>query len=100
MIIFYHNNNKIAEIISTETGMFPNETNWNIVAGLLDFSEKFKDEIFVWCDESERNNLNVTEIEKLFHHKKLMFSYNAVANYFERSLGFIEDSPYIKVNLQ
>ena len=99
MIIFYHNKYKITEIISTVNGNFPNEINRNIVAVLLDFADKFKDEILVWCNESERNNLNVTEIEKLFHHKKLLFSYNPTSeNYFDRRLGYIEDSLYIKIN--
>jgi len=99
MIIFYHNKFKITEIVSTVTTNFSNEINRNIVDALLDFANKFKDEILVWCDENERENLNHTEIEKLFHHKKMLLSYNPTfANYFDRRLGYIEDSLYIKIN--
>lgn len=99
MIIFYHNKSKITEIVSTETGNFPNYINRNIVAVLLYFVDKFKNEILVWCDESEKDNLNISEIEKLFHHKKMLFSYtSSVNNYFDRRLGYIEDSPFIKIN--
>ena len=99
MIVFYHNNYKITEIVSSETGNFPNEINRNIVTVLLDFADRFKYEILVWCDESERSNLNITQIEKLFHHKKFLFSYNPTSeNYFDRRLGYIEDSLYIKIN--
>lgn len=99
MIVFYHHKYKITEIVPTISGNFSNGINRSIVSVLLDLADKFKDEILVWCDESERENLNVTEIEKLFHHKKLLFSYNPTSeNYFDRQLGYIEDSPYIKIN--
>lgn len=97
MIVFYHNKNSVTEIVSTETGNFPND-NRNIVAVLLDFADKYKDEILVWCHQSEKDNLNIAEIQNLFHHKKFLFSYNPSANYFDRHLGYIEDSPYIKIN--
>lgn len=99
MIIFYHNNSRITDIVSTETGSFPNEISTNIVSLLFDFADRFEDEILVWCDESERDNLNSAEIGNLFHHAKLLFSYNPTSqNYFDRRLGYIEDSPYIKIN--
>ncbi|MDN3676723.1 glycosyltransferase family A protein [Flavobacterium paronense] len=97
MIIFYHNKYTITEIVSTETGNFSNQINRNIVTALFDFATKFKDEILVWCHESEKDNLNVTEIQHLFHHKKFLFSYNS-SNYFDNQLGYIEDSLYIKIN--
>jgi glycosyltransferase involved in cell wall biosynthesis len=101
MIVFYHNNYKITEIVSTGNGSFPNEANRNIVAVILDFADKFKDEILVWCHETEKDNLNLIEIPHLFHHKKLLFSYNPLPeNYFDRRLGYIEDSPFIKINKQ
>ncbi|WP_293870282.1 glycosyltransferase family A protein [Flavobacterium sp.] len=99
MIVFYHNKSKITSIVSIETGIISFEPNQNIVSLLLYFADKFKDEILVWCHESEKNNLNVTEIEKLFQHKKLLFSYSPSSNnYFDRRIGYIEDSPFIKVN--
>ena len=99
MIILYHKNYKITEVISTEMGSFRNEINRNIVSVLFDLAHKYSNEILVWCDESERDNLNSSEIEKLFHHKKMLFSYNSTSgNYFDRRLGYIEDSLYIKIN--
>lgn len=99
MIVFFHNKSKVTEIVSTETGIFPDEINRNVIQVLFDFADKFRDEILVWCHESERDNLNITEIENLFHHKKLLFSYNPTSNnYFDRRLGYVEDSLYIKIN--
>jgi glycosyltransferase involved in cell wall biosynthesis len=101
MIVFYHDKYKITEIVSTETGIFPNVVNRNIVKAMLDFADKFKSEILVWCHQSERDNLNLTAIPHLFHHKKILLSYNpSDDNYFDRRLGYFEDSPFIKINKQ
>ena len=99
MIIIYHNKSKVIEIVSTETGTFPSKINPNIVEVLFDLTDKFRDEIVVWCHESERHNLNVSAIETLFHHKKLLFSYSSSTNSFlDNRLGYFEDSPFIKIN--
>jgi len=76
MIVFYHNNYSITEIVSAETGSIPHDIHRNIVPALLDFADEFKDEILVWCHESEKENLNLIAIEKLFHHNKFLLSYN------------------------
>ncbi len=99
MIIIYHNKSKVTEIVSTETGTFPSKINRNIAEVLIDLTDKFRDEIVVWCHESERDNLNVSAIETLFHHKKLLFSYSSSTNNFlDNRLGYFEDSPFIKIN--
>ncbi len=99
MIIFYHHNSKITQIVATANVNFPNEINKNVTEVLVDFAGKYENEIFVWCHETEKDNLNSAEIEKLFHHKKLLLSYNPTSeNYFDRQLGYIEDSLYIKIN--
>ena len=58
MIVFYYSKYIITEIVSTEKGSFSDYVNRGIVAGLLDFADRFKNEILVWCDESEKGNLN------------------------------------------
>ena|SRR6218665_1368526 len=99
MIIFYHDNYKITQIVSAGTDSFPNEINRDVATVLLDFADKFKEEILVWCHESEKENLNVGEIEKLHHHKKMLFSYNSTGNsYFGRLVGYIEDTPFVRIN--
>jgi glycosyltransferase involved in cell wall biosynthesis len=99
MIILYHNQSKITKIVSSKTNDFPNEIGQNVVSVLLDFAEKSQNEILVWCHESHKENLNTNEIEDLFHHKKFLFTFNpSSTNFFNRELGYIEDSPFVKVN--
>lgn len=99
MIIFYHNKLKITQIVSTETGIISFDINRNLILLLLDFADKYNDEILVWCHESEKNNLNIDGIGNLFHHNKFIFSYTSSSPaYFDRRLGYIEDSPFVKIN--
>ena len=99
MIIIYHNKSKVTEVVSTTATDYSKEIHRNVVAVLLDFASQFEDEILVWCHENHRNHLNVSVVEGLFHHQKLLFSFHPSAdNYFGRELGYIEDSPFIKIN--
>lgn len=99
MIIIYHNQSKVTNVVSNEARDFSTFKNRNVVVVLLDLVDKFEDEILVWCHQSLKDNLNVNSIENLFHHQKLLFSFNpSLANYFGRELGYIEDSPFIQIN--
>jgi len=99
MIILYHNQSKITSVVSSETIDFPIEIGKNVMTVLFDFAEKFQNEILVWCHETHKENLNTNEIEGFFHHKKFLFSFNpSTSNYFNRELGYIEDSPFVNVN--
>jgi glycosyltransferase involved in cell wall biosynthesis len=99
MIILYHNNSKITDIISTGTIKFTNGIGKSIVAVFLDIANTFNDEILVWCSEEQKENLNITEIETLFHHKKLFYSFNPTKFiYFSREIGYIEDSIFVNVS--
>lgn len=99
MVILYHDKYKITQIVSNGIGSFPNEINKDVTAVLLDFAGKFNDEILVWCHKSEQENLNAAEIGKLHHHKKMLFSYNSTGNsYLGRLVGYIEDTPFVRLN--
>lgn len=98
MVILYHNNSKVTQIVSAETDNFSDGINRNIAVVLLDFADKYEDEILVWCHESEKETLNVEIIGNLFHHKKILYSYNPSSNYFDNRLGYIEASAFVKVN--
>jgi GT2 family glycosyltransferase len=97
MIVLYHNKSKITKIVSNEVDDFSTFINRYVPSVLLELAVKFNDEILVWCHENEKDNLNVDVIADLFHHNKFLFSYNT-SNYFDSRLGFIEDSPFVKVN--
>lgn len=99
MIIIYHNKSTVTEVVSSSIDNFVNQQNQNIASILLSIAANNEDEILVWCHESLRHDLNIEHIEDMFHHKRFLFSYAPfLGNYFNRELGYIEDTPFIKVN--
>lgn len=98
MVIIYHKNQRVTQIVSNKTADFSLLINTKVVEVLLELAQKFEDQILVWCHENNRDILNIEAIQKLFHHKKFLYSYNNSAdNYFNRELGYIEDSPFVNV---
>ncbi len=99
MIIIYHHKSKVTRVASTTSNDFSNQINQNVASALLSIADKFENEILVWCHENQKDNLNMEAIETLFHHNRFLFSYAPFSeNYFDRELGYIEDTPFIKVN--
>ncbi len=99
MIIFYHNNSIVTEVVSTDVILNLDVNKKHIVKMLLQVSTEYQDEILIWCDENERDNLNINAIDRIFHHKKVMVSYNPNRDvYFDSRIGYLEDTLFIKVN--
>lgn len=70
-----------------------------IVKGLLLLAERFPNEKIVWCHADWVQNLDLDAIQSLFHHDKMMLSYSGNSNnYFKSTIGYVEESPFIKIN--
>jgi glycosyltransferase involved in cell wall biosynthesis len=97
MIIIYHKDNKVVGL-SNSYGIDKAE-NLSIAGFLVVLAKEFPNEILIWCCASYKEQLNVLEIGQLFHHRKLLFSYNPKKGMLlNESIGFVEESPFIKIN--
>lgn len=97
MIIIYHNNSKVIELSNSYS--LDKANNLSIVGFLAALAKAYPDAILVWCHISLKEQLNVLEIEKLFHHRKLLLSYNPSGTLFlDKSIGYVEESPFIRIN--
>ncbi|MFV5694972.1 glycosyltransferase family 2 protein [Flavobacterium sp. LB3P122] len=97
MIIIYHNGNKVVALSNSYSIDKANAVS--IISFLLLLAKEFPDAILVWCHISLKEQLNVLGIEKLFHHHKLLLSYNPSDILFlDKSIGYVEESPFIKIN--
>lgn len=97
MIILYHQNNKVISVErSTERVDFSNKKS--VAKTFFEVAEKFPDELLVWCHQSQKDNLNISPFTDVFHHKKIMASYSPKGNYLPDGIGYVEQSPFIKVN--
>lgn len=97
MIIIYHNGSKVVEL--NNSYRIDKLTNLSIVESLMILAKEYPDVIMVWCNISLREQLNVLEIEQLFHHQKLLLSFNPSDTLFlDKSIGYVDESPFIKIN--
>lgn len=99
MILVYHKNNRIFRVISEDKTELLYDKKATIADGLSKLAVQFPKSKIGWCKESFQEYLNVNEIESLFHHDKMMLSYNPSSfNYLGKKIGYIEESPFINVN--
>ncbi len=99
MILVYHKNNRISRVISEDKAELLYDKKATIAQGLSKLAVQFPKSKIGWCKEPFQEYMNVNEIVSLFHHDKMMLSYNPTAfNYLGKKIGYIEESPFIKVN--
>ncbi len=99
MIVVYHHKNKVVDISNVDLNTINNASNLSIVEFLFVLAKDYPDEILVWCDSRLKEQLNILIIAKLFHHKRLLLSYNPSNTHFmDKRIGYVDESPFIKIN--
>lgn len=99
MIFVYHNNAKAVAVESDEGQSIGFDSKLTIAETLSVLAQKFSSKKLVWCHCDYKENLNKEDVKFLFHHDKLVLSYQpSTANYFGNRLGYIEESLFINVN--
>ncbi|WP_396601577.1 glycosyltransferase family 2 protein [Algibacter sp. R77976] len=97
MILLIHKKNIVKEIIDLETNQLIKCTITKPIAALFFLADNYKDRLLVWCHQSLKPFLNKQEIKKSFHLKNMMMSFSA-HQYLPEQIGYVEDSPFLKVN--
>lgn len=99
MIVVYHQNNKVVEIVHEKQNL--NFSTRNISSVLVAIAVANPDEILIWCSFDLKPNLNLSEISIIFHHKKIMASYNPFTkSLLSKAIGYVEESPFVNINKQ
>lgn len=101
MVILYHNNNRIVNVVSDKKLILPFDNKATIATNFMQLARQFPKSLLIWCHESLKEQLNSTAIESLFHHKKVMISYTpSISAYLDSTIGYIDASLFVKVNKQ
>lgn len=99
MIIIYHNTTKVTAISNTNSIRIDKANDLSLATFLMGLAQEHPQELLVWCHERLKEELNVAEIEKLFHHHKLLLSYNpSVIDFLNKSIGYVDESPFVRIN--
>ncbi|MBF4465640.1 glycosyltransferase family 2 protein [Flavobacterium sp. LC2016-12] len=97
MIIIYHQNNKVVEVeVDGKDIIFSKK---NIVKTMFEIAISFPEKLLIWCQLDLKENLNLSKIPEIFHHHKIMASFNVFENAFlSEAIGYVEGTPFINVN--
>ncbi len=99
MIVVYHHKNKVVDSSNVDLAINNSAKPFSIVEVLFALAKDYPEEILVWCHISLKEALNISEIATLFHHKKLLVSYNLADTYFiDKRIGYVDESPFVKIN--
>jgi glycosyltransferase involved in cell wall biosynthesis len=99
MLIIYHDGTKVVEVNNVNSSIVAKLNTLKISESLVALAKEYPDTVLVWCHVQLKTQLNISEIETLFHHRKLLFSYNpSNVSFIDKAIGYVEESPFIRVN--
>ena len=99
MIILYHNGETVVDLANAKALGIEEISRKAIASVLVEIAIKHPEEILVWCHQSFKEALNISEIEKFVHHKKVALSYNPSNNPFlDSAVGYIDASLFVHIN--
>lgn len=97
MILLEHNSSEVISIVDTDSKESLVINNSKAVVELFHLAKNNSKHVLVWYHESLKNVINIEGIKTSFYLKNMMFSYS-LENYFPDQIGYIEDSPFLKIN--
>ena len=99
MIVIYHLNNKVVEVVSSQNQTIDFDSTDCIASGINKLAVLFPNQKIAWCHFEYKEYLNLALIDEFFHHKKMLLSFCPEnCDYFYEKIGYADESPYIKIN--
>lgn len=78
--------------------MLSYDKNAKLSVVLSQIAFQYPDSKIVWCDKRFEANLNLESIKTIFHHNKMMISYNPEKmEFLGPKIGYVDESPFIKI---
>jgi|GEM_PF-197832 len=96
MLLLIHHQNKLLALKKGGKSL-PISAHKNIAKQLFKLALEFPNEWIFWCEQSQKDNLNLPAFPTIFHHQKMMHSFGN-SNFLGSAIGFVEDSPFVKIN--
>ncbi|MCB0447264.1 MAG: glycosyltransferase family 2 protein, partial [Gelidibacter sp.] len=97
MIIVYHKNNQVESVFDCNIQKTLEHQEKNVVNVLMQLASSFQDRILVWCRSDQKEFLDKQAVKQALYLKNAMVCFNSTS-YLPSQIGYVEDSPFIKVN--
>lgn len=98
MIFLYHIHDTVQKIVDDRE--IPVSIQEKAPAkALLAIAAQYPEEWIIWCHLENKDTLNTKSFPDLLHHRRRMISCGAaIVPFLSPSIGYIEDSPFLKIN--
>ena len=99
MIKIIHDDNNVIKVLRNEIPLdITTHKNKSITTSLLIIAKNYPNALIIWCHKDYQNNINEQSLISIFHHKKILASYNPQnIEYLPRQIGYVEYSYYLKI---
>lgn len=97
MILIIHNNDKVIDCIDINTNKPIFNDIKEPIKALFFLAKSNRERILIWSHTSQKENINIEGVKVSFHLKNMMLSYSK-QQYLLNQIGYVEDSPFLKVN--
>jgi len=96
MIVIYHKDNKVVNVESE--GKSLNFSQKEITLTLFEMADSFPDELLIWCRLDLQPYLNFSAFSEIFHHYKIMASFNlSEKTFLSEAVGYVEVTPFVNI---
>ncbi|TQI71523.1 hypothetical protein JM79_2463 [Gramella sp. Hel_I_59] len=96
-ILIHRHAGQLIDILSIGGDSIP-VGSLNCISAFWYLAKEYPEELILWCEERIYKDLNLEEINKIFHHDLIMASYAVYSEYLPRAVGYIDHMPYVNVN--
>ncbi|WP_147678603.1 glycosyltransferase family 2 protein [Algibacter pacificus] len=98
MIILVHDNTKTVQLLNFDLEVIEVSLNKQIPIALIEVSKQFPETLIIWCHEAFVNSINTAALSSIFHHKRILASYNpSFVNYLPNQIGYIDREFFLKI---
>ncbi|WP_452220389.1 glycosyltransferase family 2 protein [Lacinutrix salivirga] len=97
MILLVHHSNRVVEVLDLQSNTQLQVIATSPLLALFELANLYAERILVWCNQEVKDDVNVDAISKSFLLKNTMLSFSE-HNYLQAQIGYVEDSPFLKVN--
>ncbi len=99
MIIIVHKNDRTTRCLDEDKQVVEAIAIGDSVTKTLNTIAKgYPKNLIIWCDEAYIEYLNIEALSNIFHHKRILSSYNPSSNNFlPEQIGYVERSFFMKI---
>lgn len=98
MILIVHKKGSVNYIKDTVSGLLIQYNSNDFIKTFDHLCQNFTDEIILWCELDIVPHLDLDVCKDIFINNKIMSSYG-VESFFTSMIGYVDNSPFVKVNL-